>query len=112
MPKLCDIVVPEGVLTQARGGDERARAEIYAAVAPATYALVRRLSGSQAVAEDLFQDTMVTFYERLTAFRGEAPLGAWLKRIAVSKCLMYLRSPWHRARLELDRLTASSRSRP
>jgi RNA polymerase sigma factor (sigma-70 family) len=44
---------------------------------------------------------MMTAYESLSTFRGEAPLGAWVKRIAVSKCLMYLRSPWHRARLRL-----------
>jgi len=30
------------------------------------------------MSEDLFQDTMMTFYERLPQFRGEAPLGAWL----------------------------------
>jgi RNA polymerase sigma-70 factor (ECF subfamily) len=59
--------------------------------------------GSRALAEDLFQDTMMTVFERLGGFRGEAPLGAWVRRIAVTKCLMYLRSPWHRARLAIDR---------
>jgi RNA polymerase sigma factor (sigma-70 family) len=43
----------------------------------------------------------MTFYERLPQFRREAPLGAWLRRIAISRCLMYLRSPWKRARLSL-----------
>jgi len=41
-------------------------------------------------------------FEGLGSFRGEAPLGAWVRQIAVSKCLMYLRSPWHRARLHLS----------
>jgi len=90
------------VLDRARAGDERAQADIYAAVAPATFALVRRIVGHRAVAEDLFQDTMITLYQHLPAFRGEAPLGAWLRQIAISKCLMYLRSPWHRARLRLE----------
>jgi RNA polymerase sigma-70 factor (ECF subfamily) len=44
---------------------------------------------------------MMTLYERLPQFRREAPLGAWLRRIAISRCLMYLRSPWKRARLSL-----------
>jgi RNA polymerase sigma-70 factor (ECF subfamily) len=70
-------------------------------VAPATFALIRRLAGSRALAEDLFQDTMMALYQHLAAYRGEAPLGAWVRQIAVSKCLMYLRSPWHRARLRL-----------
>jgi RNA polymerase sigma-70 factor (ECF subfamily) len=75
---------------------------IYTATAPATFALIRRLIANRAVAEDLFQETMMTLFERLPQFRGEAPLGIWLKRIAVSKCLMFLRSPWHRVRLHLD----------
>jgi RNA polymerase sigma-70 factor (ECF subfamily) len=45
---------------------------------------------------------MMALFQRLAEFRGEAPLGAWLRQIAVSKCLMFLRSPWHRARLHLE----------
>jgi RNA polymerase sigma-70 factor (ECF subfamily) len=99
---LVDIDVAPGVLASARLGDACAQAAIYAAVAPATFALVRRLAGSRALAEDLFQETLITVFQRLSAFRAEAPLGAWVRQIAVSKCLMYLRSPWHRARLRLS----------
>ncbi len=90
------------VLAGARAGDERAQALLYAAVAPGAFAIIRRLAGGRAQAEDLFQDTMMTVYQRLAEFRGEAPIGAWVRQIAVTKCLMYLRSPWHRARLNLD----------
>ncbi len=69
---------------------------------PAVFALIRRLVGNRAVAEDLFQDTMMAMFQRLGEFRGEAPLGAWLRQIAVTRCLMYLRSPWHRARLHWE----------
>jgi RNA polymerase sigma factor (sigma-70 family) len=100
--KLVQIGVGTDLVAQACRGDQHAQSAIYATVAPATFALVQRLVGSGAHAEDLFQDTMMTFYERLSSYRAEAPLGAWLRQIAVSKCLMYLRSPWHRARLQLD----------
>jgi RNA polymerase sigma factor (sigma-70 family) len=100
--RLTEIDVPPEVLASARGGSERAQAAIYAAVAPATFGLVRRLAGSRALAEDLFQETMMAVFQALPSFRGEAPLGAWVRQIAVSKCLMYLRSPWHRARLRLS----------
>jgi RNA polymerase sigma-70 factor (ECF subfamily) len=99
--RLVDIAVAPEVLERARGGDERAQAAIYAAVAPATFALIRHVASSRCLAEDLFQETMMTMYQRLSAFRGEAPFGAWVRQIAMSKCLMYLRSPWHRARLHL-----------
>jgi RNA polymerase sigma factor (sigma-70 family) len=64
--------------------------------------VIRRLVPRQAVADDLFQDTFVEVLQSLKKFRGEAPLGAWIRRIAVSKCLMYLRSPWHRSLMWLD----------
>jgi RNA polymerase sigma factor (sigma-70 family) len=100
--RLADTAVPEEVLAQACAGDDAAREAIYAALAPATLTLIRRMVGQRALSEDIFQDTMMTLYERLPQFRREAPLGAWLRQIAISRCLMYLRSPWRRARLCLE----------
>jgi RNA polymerase sigma-70 factor, ECF subfamily len=101
--RLTEIAVAEDILLRARGGEENAQAHIYEVLAPAVHGLIRRIVGNRALAEDLFQDTMRTVYERLGSFRGEAPLGAWVRQIAVTRCLMYLRSPWHRARLALER---------
>ena len=102
MGRLVEIEIPESVLRQACGGDEAAQVVIYTATAPATFALIRRLIANRAIAEDLFQETMMALFQRLGDFRGEAPFGAWLRQIAISKCLMFLRSPWHRARLQLE----------
>ena len=100
--RLLEIEVLPDLLERARRGDERAQAEIYAAVASTTFALIRRLVGHRTIAEDLFQDTMMAVFQGVARFRGEAPIGAWVRQIAVSKCLMYLRSPWHRARLRVN----------
>ena len=102
MNRLVELQVTEDVLAKARAGDVHAQASIYALLAPATFALIRRLSGNRAQAEDLFQDTMVSLYQHLGQFRGEAPLGAWVRQIAVTKCLMYLRSPWRRALFSME----------
>ena len=101
MGRLVEIDVTDEVLSRACLGEARAREAIYNATAAATLSLIRRLVGQRALAEDLFQDTMMTLFERLPQFRRQAPLGAWLRQIAVSRCLMYLRSPWRRARLSL-----------
>jgi len=101
--RLTEITVPEELVLQARCGEESAQAALYTTLAPATFGLIRRIVGSRALAEDLFQDTMMTVFERIGSFRGEAPLGAWVRKIAITRCLMYLRSPWHRARLAIDR---------
>jgi RNA polymerase sigma factor (sigma-70 family) len=97
--RLTDIAIPQELIASARSGDQTARARLYALLAPAVFALIRRLVGVRATAEDLFQDTMISMLERLDTFRGEAPLGAWVRQIAISKCLMYLRSPWRRVQL-------------
>ena len=102
MSRLADIPIPEELIERARCGEEGARAAIYRALGPAVFAFIRRLVGNRELAEDLFQDTMMALYQRLGDFRGEAPLGAWVRQIAVTRCLMYLRSPWHRARLHWD----------
>jgi RNA polymerase sigma-70 factor (ECF subfamily) len=97
--RLAEIRVAEGLIAGARTGEPDAQARIYALLAPGVFALICRIVANRAVAEDLFQDTMMTVFEQLDWYRGEAPLGAWAGRIALSRCLMFLRSPWHRARL-------------
>jgi len=100
--RLADTDVPGEVLARACAGDDAAREAIYHTLAPATLTLIRRVVAQRALAEDIFQDTMMTLYERLPQFRHEAPLGAWLRQIALSRCLMCLRSPWQRARMCLE----------
>jgi RNA polymerase sigma factor (sigma-70 family) len=100
--RLTEIAISAELIQRSLRGDEAAQATIYRGLAPGVFALIRRLVGNKAVAEDLFQDTMMVLFQRLGEFRCEAPLGAWLRQIAVTRCLMYLRSPWHRARLQWD----------
>jgi RNA polymerase sigma-70 factor (ECF subfamily) len=106
--RLTEIAVADDIVLRARCGEESAQAQIYSLMAPAVFGLIRRIVSNRALAEDLFQDTMMTVFERLGSFRGEAPLGAWVRQVAVTRCLMYLRSPWHRARLALDRADDAS----
>lgn len=103
MTRLGDIAVPDEVWARACAGDDAARQAIYTTVAAPTFALIQRFIGHRSASEDVFQDTMMIFYERLSDFRRQAPLGAWLRQIAVSRCLMHLRSPWRRVQLYLDR---------
>lgn len=99
MTRLAEIRVAEGVLAGARAGDPGAQAQLYALLAPGVFALIRRIVGLRAVAEDVFQDSMIMVFEQLDRYRQEAPVGAWAAKIALSRSLMFLRSPWHRARL-------------
>lgn len=105
MQKLSDIVITDAELAAARAGDAAARAAIFQRLAPATLRLIRRLTNHAALAEDLLQDTLIATFDHLQDFRGEAPFGIWVRSIAVSRCLMAFRSPWHRARVALESFT-------
>ncbi len=104
MTRLTAIKLDPRVLRGAQNGESWAQEQLYRTFSAATYTLIRRLIPRKAVADDLFQDTFVEVLQSLSSFRGEAPLGAWIARVAASKCLMHLRSPWHRSLIWLDQL--------
>jgi RNA polymerase sigma-70 factor (ECF subfamily) len=82
------------VVVRARNGDRSAHAELYALYAPAVFTLARRLLVSRALAEDALQETFVEVLRKIGTCRDEALIGYWIKRIAINKCLMHLRSFW------------------
>ena len=82
------------LLSRARRGERQAHAELYEAFAPVVYTLARRMLASATLAEDVLQETFVEVLRKIDGYRGEAELVVWIKRIAVNKCLMHLRSGW------------------
>src|SRR5690554_3346178 len=94
-------VSPE-LISAASAGDVRAHEAIFRACQQPLYTLIRRLIPRAAVADDIFQDTCVEMLRSIGAYSGAGSFGGWVRSIAVSKCLMYLRSPWHRSLLWLD----------
>lgn len=94
-------VSPE-IIRAACDGDAKAHEEIFRACRRPVYTLIRRLIPRAAVADDLFQDTFLELLRNIRSYSGEGSFGGWVRSIAVSKCLMYLRSPWHRHFLSLD----------
>jgi RNA polymerase sigma-70 factor (ECF subfamily) len=105
MQRLAEIHVTEAELAAARGGDPGVRALLFERVAGPALGIIRRLVNHRALSEDLLQDTLIAMFEHLDEYRGEAPFGIWVRSIAVSRCLMTFRSPWHRARVALESFT-------
>ena len=98
MSRLSDIQIDAQTLARAAQGEAAAQSEVYQRLSPAVFALICRLVADRAAAEDLFQDSLMAVFQHLPQFRGEAPFGVWVRRIATSRCFMHLRSPWQRAR--------------
>lgn len=101
MSAFSDIQIAAEIVSRAQAGDTRAQESLYRTFAPATYTLLRRLSGGPDLARDLLQNTFVAVLLNLGNYRNEAPLGYWIRRIAVNQAMMYFRSPWHRKRQAL-----------
>ncbi|HEX7062080.1 MAG TPA: RNA polymerase sigma factor [Woeseiaceae bacterium] len=102
MSRFTDKEIDPGIVRQAARGDARAHEIIYRAFAPAVYSLCLRFTRVPAHAEDLLQDTFLEVMRSIGDFRGDAPLGSWIRRIAVTKALMFLRSAWHSRGQSLD----------
>jgi RNA polymerase sigma-70 factor (ECF subfamily) len=86
------------LIARARDGEQAALEAVFLALEPGITRLVRRLVPWRAVSEDLAQDAFVSILESIDQYDGRGPFAGWARRIAVNRCLMYLRSPLHRAR--------------
>ena len=88
--------IDPAVVARAMGGDMRAHALIYRAYSVPVYSLAVRMTGCCAVADDILQETFLEVIRSLRNFREQASLATWIRRVAVSKCLMHHRSAWQR----------------
>jgi len=94
MSKFADIEIDDAIVKRAAKGDVRAHEIIYRAFATPVYSICLRFTKVPAHAEDLVQETFIEIMRSIGKFRGEAALGSWIRRIAVTKALMFLRSAW------------------
>jgi len=102
MSKFADIRIDPSIVKRAVRGEAKAHEIIYRAFSAPVYSVGLRFTRVPAHAEDLLQETFIEVMRSIGKFRGEAPLGAWIRRIAVSKALMFLRSAWHARGQSLD----------
>jgi RNA polymerase sigma factor (sigma-70 family) len=103
MSKFVDIQIDPGVVRRAARGDAKAHEIIYRTFGTPVYSICLRFTRIPAQAEDLLQETFIEVIRSIRNFRGDAPLGAWIRRIAVTKSLMFLRSAWHSRGQSLDK---------
>ena len=66
--------------------DERAFNTLVRAYERRVFALVLRMIGNRAEAEDLAQEVFVQVFKAIGSFRGESKLSTWVYRIAINLC--------------------------
>lgn len=85
------IQVSDNVLRKAMHGDRGAYSVLYQTYSNAVYTLAYGICGSKQCAEDVLHNTYIKLINKLPSFEGRAPLGMWIRQIAVNESLMYLR---------------------
>ncbi len=79
-------------LARLRAGDEAAFAELVHRHSGRVFAVALRMLRNEQDALDVVQETFLNAHRRIGSFRGEAPIGGWLARIAANASLMKLRT--------------------
>ena len=96
MSAFLDSDLPPDAVPRARAGDTAAQEAIYRAFQKPVRTLARRLVPRASQAEDLAHDVFVEVLQSLGQYDGRGSFAGWIRTITVRKCLMHLRSPWHR----------------
>jgi RNA polymerase sigma-70 factor (ECF subfamily) len=95
-----DVALPEDteaqLIERLVARDERAFSAMVRAYERRVFALVLRMIGNRAEAEDLAQEVFVQVFKAIGSFRGESKLSTWIYRIAINLCKN--RSKYLRAR--------------
>jgi RNA polymerase sigma-70 factor, ECF subfamily len=79
------------LIRRAKGGDEAAARTLYDRYAPRVYAVVRRVAGDDALADDCAQEAWIRVFRALPGFRGDSAFSTWIHRVAVNSALQGLR---------------------
>lgn len=81
----------EQLITGCRKGDRTAQKELYELYSPRMLGVCLRYIGDKETARDVLQDGFVKVFSSFGGYKGEGPLGAWIRRIFVNESLEHLR---------------------
>jgi RNA polymerase sigma-70 factor, ECF subfamily len=92
----------QNLIEQARRGDPAAWRAIYDSTCERLFSFLCYQVGDRDEARDILQETYLQAFRKLETYRGEAPLAAWLRAIALGRSI-----DWKRVILRRLKRTAS-----
>lgn len=83
----------DDIIAACKTGDKSAQKQLFATYAKGMLLLCRRYVKDAHSAEELMMNGFYKFFSTIERFRytGKDSVGAWMKRIMVNECLMFLR---------------------
>jgi len=98
------------MLARAQRGDMQAFAALYERFGRPCFSLALRMLGQRQSAEDLVQEVFLKMIDTIRSYRGDAPFGAWLKRLTVNACIDQLRRQRHSGEDDAEAIFANTAS--
>jgi RNA polymerase sigma-70 factor (ECF subfamily) len=95
----------QSLVLAARAGDLNAFEQLVTLYERRIYGLVRRITGSEADAQDVTQQTFLSAMENLSKFRGKSSFFTWLATIATHAALKVVRKRHTLPTISLDAAT-------
>lgn len=92
---MCD--ADKALVRQSQDGDSAAFAQLIRKHQRMIHSLTYRMTGSEADAEDLAQETFINAYRQIGSYQGASKFSTWLYRIAINACISWRRKEARRA---------------
>jgi len=78
----------EPLIVLCKKGNQLAQLELYNRYHRAMFNVAMRIVKKSDEAEDVMQESMITAFNKLDTFKGEASFGSWLKRIVINNSIV------------------------
>lgn len=88
-------------------GDHKAQYVLYRQYVDAMYHTVLRIMNNSTDAQDVVQECFVKVFEKINSYRGEATIGAWIKKIAINTAINALRKKKRNLEYSSDEISES-----
>ncbi len=89
----------EKLIKQCRKGDSKAQRELFNCFSSQMLSVGLRYLRSQEDAEEVLSNTFIKVFNKIDQFKGDGPLGGWVRRIMVNESLNFLK---HKRNLFLE----------
>ena len=107
-----DLQSDRNLTDRARRGEPAAWRAIYDSTCDRLFAFLCSQVGDRDEARDILQETYLQAFRRLDTYRGEAPLGVWLRSIALGRSIDWKRVMLRRLKRTVALEESSARVEP
>jgi len=83
---------PNELVEACKKGDRKAQYRVYQQYSKAMYNICVRITNSLEEAEDVLQEAFLSVFRNIQSYRGDATLGAWIKRIVVNHAINHVKA--------------------